>query len=58
VNTLQSITKGISLVSTVGNNNPPIETIRFDSRGIQPNDIFVAVKGFQADGHQFIEKAF
>ncbi len=57
MNTLQSITKGISLVSTVGNNNPPIETIRFDSRGIQPNDIFVAVKGFQADGHQFIEKA-
>ncbi|MFA6402821.1 MAG: UDP-N-acetylmuramoyl-L-alanyl-D-glutamate--2,6-diaminopimelate ligase [Salinivirgaceae bacterium] len=57
MNKLQSITKGISLLSSVGNNNPAIETIRFDSRDIQPNDIFVAVQGFQADGHQFIEKA-
>jgi len=41
----------------VGNQNPAIGAIQFDSRIVQPNDIFVAVKGFQADGHQFIEKA-
>jgi UDP-N-acetylmuramoyl-L-alanyl-D-glutamate--2,6-diaminopimelate ligase len=57
VNKLQSITKGITLVSTVGNHNPLIETIQFDSRNIQNHDVFVAVKGFQADGHQYIETA-
>ncbi len=31
--------------------------ISYDSRKTQPGDLFVAVKGFSADGHRFIPKA-
>ncbi len=29
----------------------------FDSRKIEPNDVFVAIRGSVSDGHEFIEKA-
>ncbi len=34
-----------------------VGAIRFDSRQVQPGDVFVAVRGVQADGHQFIATA-
>ena len=34
-----------------------IADIRYDSRAVGPGDLFVAVKGFAADGHRFIESA-
>ena len=34
-----------------------IQAIRFDSRQVQPGDLFVAVRGVHADGHQFIDAA-
>jgi UDP-N-acetylmuramoyl-L-alanyl-D-glutamate--2,6-diaminopimelate ligase len=34
-----------------------INQIQFDSRKVQQGDVFVAVKGLQSDGHQFISKA-
>ena len=34
-----------------------INKIEFDSRKIQENDVFVAIRGTMADGHDFIEKA-
>jgi UDP-N-acetylmuramoyl-tripeptide--D-alanyl-D-alanine ligase len=32
--------------------------VAFDSREIRPGDLFVALKGEHADGHDFIDKAF
>ena len=34
-----------------------IADIRYDSRAVGPGDLFVAVEGFQSDGHRFIGKA-
>jgi len=34
-----------------------ISGISYDSRKTQPGDLFVAIKGFEADGHRFIPKA-
>ncbi len=34
-----------------------IENITFDSRDVQGNTLFVAIKGFQTDGHNYIEGA-
>jgi UDP-N-acetylmuramoyl-L-alanyl-D-glutamate--2,6-diaminopimelate ligase len=34
-----------------------IRKIIFDSRNVEPGDVFVAVKGTAVDGHQFIDKA-
>ncbi len=35
----------------------PINKIEFDSRKIQQDDVFVAIRGTVSDGHDFIEKA-
>ncbi|MFZ8278276.1 Mur ligase domain-containing protein, partial [Staphylococcus aureus] len=34
-----------------------IDTIAIDSRNVTKGSLFVAIKGVQADGHAFIEKA-
>ena len=44
--------------STTDINNIMIDKIQFDSRKIQPGDMFVAIKGYETDGHKFVEKAY
>src|SRR5690606_24552488 len=41
----------------VGNTNVAITNIQFDSRKVELNDVFVAIRGTASDGHDFIEKA-
>jgi len=40
-----------------GGGDPEITRVDFDSRQVQPGSLFVAIKGYQTDGHQFIDKA-
>ncbi len=54
---LQYILKGLKVRSTTGNVPPTCAGLAFDSRKVKANDIFIAVCGTQADGHDFIEKA-
>ncbi len=49
------VTTPISAVH--GQGNPVIGSVCFDSRKVAPGALFVAVKGTQSDGHQFIETA-
>jgi len=44
-------------VQSAGDLQVEIGSIRFDSRQVQPGDVFVAVRGVQADGHKFIDIA-
>jgi len=55
--TLKELLKGIQLLETRGDLSLPIRNIQFDSRKVEPGDLFVAVKGSHVDGHQFIAKA-
>ncbi len=54
---LKDILYRASLISTKGNMNVVIQGIHFDSRQIQKNYLFIAVKGTQTDGHLYIESA-
>jgi UDP-N-acetylmuramoyl-L-alanyl-D-glutamate--2,6-diaminopimelate ligase len=47
----------VSLTAVSGSTAKIIHAICFDSRLVQQDDVFVAIRGTQSDGHQFIEKA-
>lgn len=45
------------ILDIVGTTEHDVHAIHFDSRKVKSGDTFVAIIGFQANGHQFIEKA-
>ena len=54
---LQDILYKVRIKSVLGNTNIQISDVQIDSRRIQSNSCFIAVKGVTADGHEFIENA-
>lgn len=54
---LKDILYKVRLEAVKGSTEVAISKIEFDSRKIELNDVFVAIKGTQADGHLFIDKA-
>src|SRR6478609_7676693 len=54
---LKDILYKVSITSTSGNMNVDVKGVCFDSRKVQEGFLFVAVKGTQSDGHEFIAKA-
>ncbi len=54
---LKDILYKVAINAVVGNTVLTINKIEFDSRKIEENDVFVAIRGSVSDGHDFIEKA-
>jgi UDP-N-acetylmuramoyl-L-alanyl-D-glutamate--2,6-diaminopimelate ligase len=54
---LKDILYKVSLTSTIGNMEVGVKEIVFDSRLVVEGSVFVAIKGTQVDGHQFIPLA-
>ncbi|MEZ4858602.1 MAG: UDP-N-acetylmuramoyl-L-alanyl-D-glutamate--2,6-diaminopimelate ligase [Flavobacteriaceae bacterium] len=54
---LKDILYKVPLEKVVGNTSVAITNIEFDSRKVGLNDVFVAIKGTQSDGHEFIKMA-
>lgn len=53
---LQDILYGVAIEQVLGFTSVEVEQITFDSRKIFPNSLFVAIKGTQSDGHQYIQQ--
>ena len=51
---LQDILYGVAIEQVLGSTAVEVEQITFDSRKVFPNSLFVAIKGTQSDGHQYI----
>lgn len=54
---LWEILKNVNIISAAADMDTEIRGIRYDSRLVGKGDLFVAIKGFESDGHRFISKA-
>ena len=54
---LKNILAGIEGLKVRGNLDLEIPNLESDSRAIKNGDLFVAIKGFDVDGHEYIQKA-
>ncbi len=54
---LADILKNLDYSLVSGTKELEINKIEFDSRKIEPNDVFVAIPGTKIDGHNYINKA-
>ena len=54
---LKDILYRVAITSTFGEMDVHVETMTFDSREVVNGSLFVAIKGTQADGHEYIDTA-
>jgi UDP-N-acetylmuramoyl-L-alanyl-D-glutamate--2,6-diaminopimelate ligase len=54
---LRDILYKVNITSTSGDMNLAVSGVAFDSRKVKKDFMFVAIKGHQTNGHEFIEKA-
>lgn len=54
---LKEVLYKVAIEAVHGSTDVEVNNIHFDSRKIESNDIFVAIKGTLSDGHSFIDKA-
>lgn len=54
---LKTLTAAIATRQIVGPVDREVESIAYDSRRVQKNSLFVALRGEKSDGHQFIDQA-
>ncbi len=54
---LKDILYGVRLTAVNGDTNVMVNDIHFDSRAVQMDDVFVAIRGTVTDGHKFVQKA-
>ncbi|RAR47838.1 UDP-N-acetylmuramoyl-L-alanyl-D-glutamate--2,6-diaminopimelate ligase [Flavobacterium lacus] len=55
--TLKDILYKVSIEAVKGSTDATINKVEFDSRKVELNDVFVAIRGTISNGHDFIEKA-
>ena len=54
---LNELLYDIDVTETTADPALEIRNVRYDSRAVEPGDLFVAVEGFASDGHRFIPGA-
>src|SRR3990172_6033701 len=54
---LQALQGQVEILESYGNPDVPVSAITDDSRAVRAGSLFVAVKGEQVYGHQFIQAA-
>ncbi len=54
---LSELTRGIEILGIAGSPDDEVRSVCYDSRQCKPDDLFVAIHGLRADGHEFIADA-
>jgi len=56
ISTVKDLLLGVEVLKQIGNSQSEIKSIAFDSRKVEKESLFVAVKGQQTDGHQYLSQ--
>ena len=54
---LNNILKNVKPLHIIGNDEIKVTGVNIDSRRVKEGNLFIAMKGTQMDGHQFLDKA-
>ena len=54
---LKDILFGVRILDVLGSTLVAINNVNSNSKNIKKDDLFVAIQGSSADGHEFIEKS-
>jgi UDP-N-acetylmuramoyl-L-alanyl-D-glutamate--2,6-diaminopimelate ligase len=53
----RELIRSLTVLEAHGKENPEIRGLAYDSRGVQPGFLFVAMEGQHTDGHRYVEEA-
>ena len=56
-NSLKDILYKVPIIAIAGPSNQKITNINTDSRKVKENNLFIALKGFESDGHEYIQES-
>jgi UDP-N-acetylmuramyl-tripeptide synthetase len=54
---LSALLDALAVREVVGEEDPMITSVHYDSRLVEPGGLFVAIEGLQVDGHDYVEDA-
>lgn len=54
---LSELLEGVDITQSMVSGEIQIGEVRYDSRAVQPGDLFVAIRGLETDGHKYIASA-
>ena len=54
---LKALLSGVALLGGFADEDVEISGISYDTRTIQPGELFVALTGYKTDGHRFLREA-
>lgn len=54
---LQQLLEGVEVIQSTADPEMELGALRYDSRAVKAGDAFVAITGFETDGHRYIGKA-
>ncbi len=54
---LNDLVKSVDIIERIGNENPEITGVHYNSSTVEEGGIFVAIEGFKADGHKYVADA-
>ncbi len=57
VKTLNQLTRGLQAMEVSGDDRIPVTGISYDSRQVQPGDLFIALRGVHVNGERFVADA-
>lgn len=57
MHSLDELATAIAGARVIGSDNPVVRDVTHDSRNVQPGALYVAIRGFRTDGHDYVSQA-